>query len=76
MLQYQIQLHTIPDVKEFVNALTGLPAEADLSAGRHTVDAKSIIGIFSLDLSAPLTLTVYGEEDADYRTRLAPFLSK
>ena len=46
-----ITLSSIDDVKVFVNEINLLPCDADLVSGRYTVDAKSIMGIFSLDLS-------------------------
>ena len=51
-----ITLSSIDDVKVFVNEINLLPCDADLVSGRYTVDAKSIMGIFSLDLSGPLVL--------------------
>ena len=75
MEQYVISLRTIDDVKNFVNAVAAMPEDFDVSSGRHTVDGKSIMGLFSLDLSAPLTLTVYGDQDQVYRQRLSAFLA-
>jgi phosphotransferase system HPr-like phosphotransfer protein len=60
-----ILLGTINDVKEFVNIVTGYDFDADLVSGRYAVDAKSIMGIFSLDLSKPITLNVHSENDAE-----------
>jgi phosphotransferase system HPr-like phosphotransfer protein len=62
-----ILLGTINDVKEFVNIVTGYDFDADLVSGRYAVDAKSIMGIFSLDLSKPITLNVHSEngDEAD-----------
>ena len=64
MKKVEIQLSAIKDVQDFTRALTAYPAEADLESGRYLVDAKSIMGIFSLDLSKPITLTLHGG-DAD-----------
>ena len=64
MKKVEIQLSAIRDVQDFPRALTAYPAEADLESGRYLVDAKSIMGIFSLDLSKPITLTLHGD-DAD-----------
>lgn len=55
----QIRLSTIRDVQDFVAIATGFDGDLDLSSGRYVVDAKSIIGIFSLDLLSPITLTVH-----------------
>ncbi len=61
MKTVKIMLSTINDVKDFVNAVTMFNGEADLSSGRYVVDAKSIMGIFSLDLSSPITLTIHSD---------------
>ena len=58
MKELNIKLSTIDDVKSFVNAVTRFSGDADLSSGRYVVDAKSIMGIFSLDLANPIKLTI------------------
>ena len=57
----QIKLSTIRDVQDFVGIATRFDGDLDLSSGRYIVDAKSIIGIFSLDLSKPLTFVVHDD---------------
>jgi phosphotransferase system HPr-like phosphotransfer protein len=75
MKSFVISLSTANDVKEFVNILNRFTFEADLRSGRYTVDAKSILGIFSLDLSKPITLEVYNSESTDELVKsLAPFI--
>ncbi len=59
-----ITLSSIDDVKVFVNEINMLPCDADLVSGRYTVDAKSIMGIFSLDLSKPIELDLHCDDDA------------
>ena len=49
-------------MKDFVNIVAGYPFDIDLKAGRHVVDAKSILGIFSLDLSKPITMEIYSDD--------------
>jgi phosphotransferase system HPr-like phosphotransfer protein len=66
-----ILLGTINDVKEFVNIVAGYDFDADLVSGRYAVDAKSIMGIFSLDLSKPITLNIHSENDAEAEKFLA-----
>ncbi len=61
MRSVPIKLSFAEEVKTFVNAVNRYPYEMDLRAGRHVVDAKSILGIFSLDLSKPITLDVYDD---------------
>lgn len=57
----KIKLSSIQDVREFVDIVTRYDAEIDLSSGRYVVDAKSIMGIFSLDLLSEITLTAHSE---------------
>ncbi|GHU45654.1 hypothetical protein FACS1894120_0890 [Clostridia bacterium] len=58
MQKFNIRLGSIAEVKEFSGILSSAPFDADLSSGKYVVDAKSIMGIFSLDLSGTLVLTV------------------
>ena len=62
------------NVNKFVNIVSHYPFEMDLRAGRHVVDAKSILGIFSLDLSRPITLEIYSENCDDLLKEIQPFL--
>ena len=52
----QIKLNTINEVKEFVNIVLQCPYDVDLVCGRYIIDAKSLMGIFSLDLTRPIDL--------------------
>ncbi len=61
MKELKILLGTIEDVKEFVNITNNYEFECDLVSGRYAVDAKSIMGIFSLDLSKPLNMVIRGD---------------
>jgi len=54
-----INLKSIDDVKVFVNAVNKTDFDVDLSSGRYVVDAKSIMGIFSLDLSKPIKMEIH-----------------
>ena len=65
MKSVTIKLTQAEEVKEFVNTVNRYEYELDLRAGRHVVDAKSILGIFSLDLSKPISLEVYSEQCDD-----------
>lgn len=58
MINVQISLNSIDKVKSFVNAITQFDCDFDLISGRYVIDAKSIMGIFSLDLSNPLQLQI------------------
>jgi len=75
MKQVNIKLSLAERVKTFVNLVNRYPYDMDLRAGRHVVDAKSILGIFSLDLSKPITLEIYSEECDDLINDLKPFLA-
>ena len=65
MKTVQISLNSIDKVKSFVNAITQYEYDFDLISGRYVIDAKSIMGIFSLDLAKPLDLNIHTEEGVD-----------
>ena len=60
----QILLNTIDKVKSFNRDILFFDSDIDLVQGRYTVDGKSIMGIFSLDLSKPIDLNVHADGDA------------
>ena len=61
MKAINIKLSLAENVKAFVNIVSRHPYDVDLRSGRHVVDAKSLLGIFSLDLSKPITMEVYDD---------------
>ena len=63
MKTVQISLNSIDKVKSFVNDISKFDCDFDLISGRYVIDAKSIMGIFSLDLSKPIELSIHAEED-------------
>ena len=65
MKTVQISLNSIDKVKSFVNTITKYDNDFDLVSGRYVIDAKSIMGIFSLDLSKPIDLNIHAEENVD-----------
>ena len=65
MKTIQISLNSIDKVKSFVNDITKFDYDFDLVSGRYVIDAKSIMGIFSLDLSRPIDLNIHAEENVD-----------
>ena len=71
MEDFKVTLDSIEAVKEFVALTNSYPFEIDLVSGRYAVDAKSIMGIFSLDLSKALKLVVHADD-----AESAPFLKK
>ena len=66
----QIYLNSIDKVKAFVDSVNTFNTEFDLISGRFVIDAKSIMGIFSLDLN----LNIYNDDDTEIIERLKPFL--
>ncbi|MBP5463084.1 MAG: HPr family phosphocarrier protein [Lachnospiraceae bacterium] len=60
-----ITLNSIDKVKNFVNDITRFRSDFDLVSGRYVIDAKSIMGIFSLDLSRPIMLNIHNEDEID-----------
>lgn len=71
-----IKLSLVENVNRFVNIVGHYPFDMDLRAGRHVVDAKSILGIFSLDLSRPITLEIYSEDCDQLMEEIKPFLAQ
>lgn len=66
MNPFYIKLISIEDVKGFITAANRQYADIDVISGRYTVDAKSVLGLFSLDLTKPLQVLVHGtEKDAE-----------
>jgi phosphotransferase system HPr-like phosphotransfer protein len=65
MQTVEISLNSIDKVKSFVNVLTKYDYDFDLVSGRYIIDAKSIMGIFSLDLSKPISLNIHATENLD-----------
>ena len=61
MKTVMISLNSIDKVKSFVNDISKFNFDFDLVSGRYVIDAKSIMGIFSLDLSKPIDLNIHAE---------------
>ena len=76
MKSVMIKLSLVENVNRLVNIVTRYPFEMDLRAGRHVVDAKSILGIFSLDLSKPIALEIYADECDELIGEIKPFLAE
>ena len=62
MFKRSYVIGTVENVKNFVNATSNYIEDIDLVKGRYVVDAKSIMGIFSLDLSKPIEMRIYTED--------------
>ncbi|MGN0242905.1 MAG: HPr family phosphocarrier protein [Lachnospiraceae bacterium] len=65
MKTVKISLNSIDKVKQFVNEISKFDSEFDLVSGRYVIDAKSIMGIFSLDISKPIDLNIHNEDDIE-----------
>ena len=74
MKSFNVLLSSINDVKDFVNIVSKYDADIDLTSGRYVVDAKSIMGIFSLDLSKPIKLETQGDESDKLQEELSRFI--
>ena len=73
MKSVNIKLSLAENVKSFVNIVNRYPYDVDLRAGRHVVDAKSLLGIFSLDLSKPITMEIYEDNCDDLLKEIEAF---
>ena len=69
-----IRINTIADVKKFCSIVIGCEYEVDIVSGRYAIDAKSIMGIFSLDLSNDLELRVHSDNCAEFLDEIKEFI--
>ena len=78
MNTFHVSLTSINDVKNFVNAACSQMCEIDLISGRYIIDAKSIMGIFSVDLSKAVDLRIHAEgtEAEKAMEVISPFIEK
>lgn len=67
MNSVMIRLSSIQDVRTFVDTVTKYTIDIDLSSGRYVVDAKSIMGIFSLDLMSPIKLSAQTDKEEEIK---------
>ena len=75
MKTVKISLNSIDKVKSFVNDITKFDYDFDLVSGTYVIDAKSIMGIFSLDLSKPIDLNIHADDNVDeIMAMLKPYL--
>lgn len=73
MKTLNVLLGTIDDVKDFVSIVSKHDFDVDLVSGRYAVDAKSIMGIFSLDLSKPIRVDVHSDDAAELVNAIKKF---
>lgn len=71
-----VSLNSIDKVRDFVNIIGKFDCDFDLISGRYVIDAKSIMGIFSLDLNKPVELTIHatGDKLAAIQDEIRPFI--
>ena len=76
MTETEVLLNNIDKVKSFVMTVSKFDTDMDLVSGRYTIDAKSIMGIFSMDLSRPIVLKIYddGDEAAEILKALKDYM--
>lgn len=74
MKTFNLVLSSINDVKDFVNIVSKYEFDVDLTSGRYVVDAKSIMGIFSLDLAKPIKVEVHEENCEQFMNDLNKFI--
>ena len=75
MKSVTIRLDMAETVKKYVNIAARYDYEMTLKSGRYVVDAKSILGIFSLDLGEPVVLEIASDDCDDLLAALAPFIA-
>ena len=76
MKQTTIKLSNIQDIRDFVNQVILVDYDVDLAQGRYVIDAKSIMGIFSLDLLSPITLVAHSDYAEDFFEKIERFTVK
>lgn len=74
MTTAKIRISTIDDVKNFVSIVTGCDYDVDIISGRYAIDAKSIMGIFSLDLSKDLELKIHSDDCGDFLDEIKDYV--
>ena len=75
MKTFNILLSSINDVKNFVNIVNKYNFDVDLTSGRYVVDAKSIMGIFSLDLTKPIGVNLHTDDADEIMAELKPYIA-
>lgn len=76
MKSFKVILTSIEDVKTLVEIVNDFEFDVDMVSGRYVVDAKSLMGIFSLDLAKPVTMRVYAEDTEKFEDALKKFIVK
>jgi len=74
MIKKSVSISSVKEVERFNHICSKFSCDVDLQAGKYYVDAKSIMGIFSLDLEQPLTLLVDSDDDIEVTEKFEEFL--
>lgn len=74
MTTVKIKLQSVEQVKEFVQTVSTSPYDIDIASGRYVVDAKSILGIFSLDMEKTMELIIHGNNCEEILEKLESFI--
>ena len=69
-----ISLTQVQQVQQFVNLVSKYPFDVDIVSGRYTVNAKSLLGIYSLNLNKPLKVLIYSDDCEELKTELKEFM--
>jgi len=75
MIENKIFLKTLDDVKRFVGIMATKPYDAELLSGKYVVNAKSVMGVLSLDLTHPIALVVNTDADDEMLGEIAPYIN-
>ncbi len=74
MYQAKVRFETVVEAKEFVGICNDMNFKVELLSGPYIIDAKSIMGLFSLDLSKPIELRAHCAEDGgEFAERIRPY---
>lgn len=78
MYAFYVSLSSITEVKCFVDAASRCACEVDVVSGRYVINAKSIMGLFSIDLIKPVRVEVHGSEDegAAFQAQVSAFVAQ
>ncbi len=70
----KIKLNAFGDIRTFVEAASAFDSDVDIVTDTHKINAKSLLGMMTLDLSQPLTLRVYGDHPEKFYHVIQPYL--
>ena len=76
MKSVTVDLSLSQNVKDFVNKVSKYPYDIDLRSGRYIINAKSMLGIYSLDLNKPITLEIYSDDCDELLKDIDQFIVK